>query len=156
MSAYSKNKTMELTKNKIGATEIWESIPITKGIEDQTDYRCKVALKVHGAELYLCCYKNGKLGLAEQIKAYEMWVVEKEESTGMFSFKSHHNTYLCADSNGKPIGDRKKKKDWEKWRIIVVQDKKDDKAALIKQQQQQIAQNQQQISAMAMNDGSYY
>eukprot|EP00486_Rosalina_sp_Unknown_P001932 CAMPEP_0201575546 /NCGR_PEP_ID=MMETSP0190_2-20130828/20817_1 /ASSEMBLY_ACC=CAM_ASM_000263 /TAXON_ID=37353 /ORGANISM="Rosalina sp." /LENGTH=158 /DNA_ID=CAMNT_0048005317 /DNA_START=337 /DNA_END=813 /DNA_ORIENTATION=- len=158
---------MELKKDKIGATEFWESVPITKGIEDQSDYRCKVALKPYGSELYLCCHKNGSLALQPHCKSYEQWIVEKEENTGMFSFKSAHNTYLCAESNGKPIGNRKQKKDWEKWRIIVVQDKAKEEqekkaamAAKIKQQQQQIAQNQQQIQqqqpGMPVNDGSYY
>lgn len=143
MSAYTKNKTLELKKDKIGSSEIWISEPITKDLK--TDSRCKVALKPKSnPSLYLCCEKNGSLSLKPHCLSYETWIVEKEESTGMFSFKSFHNTYLCSD-NGKPTGDRKHKKDWEKWRIVVVQAKE-------KQQQQQKIQQQ----PMVVNDGSYY
>ena len=156
MSAYTKNKTLEIKKDKVGISEIWISEPITKDLN--TDSRCKVALKPKSnPNLYLCCEKNGSLTLKPHCKTWETWIVEKEESTGMFSFKSYHNTYLCADSSGKPKGDRKHKKDWEKWRIVVVQQKENQQ----QQQQQAMVTNDgsyygKQSSAMVVNDGSYY
>merc|ERR1712154_46786 len=73
--------------------------------------------------LYLSSEKNGKLMLRKEPKSYEKWLVEKNEKTGMFSFKSFHGKYLSA-GRGKPVADRKHKKDWENWRVVVVQDAK--------------------------------
>ena len=163
LSAFKNNK-LELKTDKIGENEIFTTIPITKGIEDQTDNRCKVAIQPYGTNLYLCCAKDGSLMFQEYCRSYEQWIVEKEENTGMFSFKSCHNTYLCAEKNGIPNGKKKKKKDWEKWRIIVVQvQETKDKENEGKTTKGQPMHNENgnyydnsQKQKMAENNGSYY
>ena len=168
-----KNGKFELKADKIGESEIFTTIPITKGIEDQSDYRCKVAIMPYGTDLYLCCTnKDHKLKLQPHCRNWEYWIVEKDEKTGMFSFKSFHNTYLCAQSNGKPSANKKKKGDWEKWRIIIVQQPKQQQVKMVentgsyyqseqqpKQQQVKMVENTgsyYQTKGMVENDGSYY
>merc|ERR1712228_138931 len=130
-----KNGKIELKADGIGSNEILTAMPITKGLDN--DNRCKVCFKLNGCDLYLSAAKNGKLSVKQWVRDWEKWVVEKDEKTGMFSFKSHHGNYLCAEKGKVPKADRKKKGDWEKWRIVVVQ-------------------NANSKQEMVQNEGSYY
>eukprot|EP00484_Ammonia_sp_Unknown_P019942 CAMPEP_0197028440 /NCGR_PEP_ID=MMETSP1384-20130603/8126_1 /TAXON_ID=29189 /ORGANISM="Ammonia sp." /LENGTH=234 /DNA_ID=CAMNT_0042457445 /DNA_START=76 /DNA_END=780 /DNA_ORIENTATION=- len=152
LSAF-KNSSLEVKAEKVGGNEVFTTVPLLQGVDNQKDARCKVAIKPVGTELYLRCDKHGNLNLEQHCKEWEEWLVEKDEKSGMFSFKSAYwNTYLSAQSNGKPVADRKKVGDWEKWRVIMVQLKHD-------KQQEPVSQSNQpkkQQTKMAENDGSYY
>eukprot|EP01084_Bolivina_argentea_P284101 486778_1 len=149
-----KNGKLELKKSNIGENEIFTSIPILKDIETQKDYRMKVCFKLNNTNLYLSCEKNGSLSLKKWCRNWETFCVEKEEKSGMFSFKSYHNTYLCAEKN-KAVGNRKRKGDWEKWRCIVVQknDTAKDEKHVTKGKDENYSNPPQ---PMVENDGSYY
>ena len=199
MSAF-KNGSFEIKRDRIGGNEVFVSIPIIAGVENQSDYRMKVCFRLKGTELYLSCRPKGVLTLQPHVKGqyiswniyfsnisspmnisendkcpylkgWEMWIVEKDEKHGTFAFKSKHNTYLCAERK-KVVANRKKKKQWEHWRIIVVRDKSEAQ----KQPQSDVQSSkstfddpaistkggpsQQQpddvTHAMVQNDGSYY
>ena len=143
LSAY-KNGKIEVKADEIGTNEILTAVPITKGMDN--DNRCKVFLKLNGCDLYLSAAKNGKLEIKEWARNYEKWVVEKDEKTGMFAFKSYHGKYLCAEKGGIPKADRKNKKDWEKWRVVVVQNANS----------KETTTNDLQKEEMVQNEGSYY
>merc|ERR1712083_437756 len=71
--------------------------------------------------------KNGELFLREADGNHDRpktWIVEKNEKQGTFSFKSEkHGTYLCAEKK-RVVANRRKKKQWERWRVIVIRDAK--------------------------------
>ena len=143
-----KNGKLELVKrDSIGVSQTFTSIPVMEGVHSQADCRMKVNFRHKASGLYLYCRKNGQLGLQKDAKSFEQWAVQKKEKDGTFAFKSHHGKYLCAAKGGTPIADRKKRGDWESWRVIVVQDKDKDK------DKQEGGHTKQ---PMAENDGSYY
>ena len=125
--------SIELKRDQIGANEVFVSIP--KGTEDQTDSRMKVWFQLKGTTQYLSCGKSGALFLGEADGHHDrpkMWIVEKDEKEGTFSFKSEmQGTYLCAEKE-RVVANRKEKKEWEGWRMIVIRDEQPGSNAMVK------------------------